>query len=123
MKRTCALALLVALPLVGCSRADDSASATESCRQAMADMKFAYDALPDDATAEQANALELGPLEACASAADWLAAARANPSALGLTETATISADLDLRSRCSDFVPGSAETPVCKDAVALALIS
>ncbi len=93
-----------------------------ACSTAMDDMIEAYAGLPDTASDDALNAVELPPLSACSSAAEWVAAAQANPSALGLTGPQFIDPELELRVRCSDYLPGHRATTVCQDAIAAGLV-
>lgn len=63
-----------------------AAAASPGCTQAFEAMRVGYDKLyaQGDYTDEQANALEVPPLNACSTAEEWIAAGKANPAALGL---------------------------------------
>ncbi len=60
---------------------------SSACSSALEEMKGGYDALYalPTYTDEEADALELPPLDACRTAAEYIEGARQNPAALGLT--------------------------------------
>jgi hypothetical protein len=103
------VAAAVVLLAAGCGGADDSPEASTpsvsaKCTAAFADQAAHYSANLPESYVE-------ATLTVCSSAEEWLAAARANPDALGLTSSSAVSS-VDLQAACA----GHPETTVCKGA-------
>lgn len=95
-----------------------------ACTVALEDMRRGYEALYSRETYsdDEANALELPPLDVCGSAAEYIEAARQNPAALGLTRASAVDPEIDLGVRCSETFTAGRSTAVCQDAIATGLV-
>lgn len=95
-----------------------------ACASALEEMKQGYDALYalPTYTDEEANALELPPLDACRTAAEYIEGVRQNPAALGLTRASAVDPEIDLGVRCSETFPEGRATAVCADAIARGVV-
>lgn len=95
-----------------------------ACASALEEMRQGYDALYALPTYsdQEANALELPPLDACRTAAEYIEGVRQNPAALGLTRASAVDPEIDLGVRCSETFPEGRATAVCADAIAQGIV-
>lgn len=92
--------------------AETAATVSPACAQAFETMRVEYDALysQGDYTDEEANALEIPPLNACATGEEWIAAGKDNPAALGMTDESAVD-ETSLEVRCY----AAPDTAACSD--------
>lgn len=85
---------------------------SQECAEAFEVMRIDYDRLYQrtNYTDDEANALEVPPLNACASGTEWIAAGKQNPAALGWSDASEVDATT-LEIRCN----AAPNTVVCSN--------
>lgn len=106
------IAAIIVGPIIVDSMEDPSSSSPASsgvsadCTAAFEEMRVEYNRLYAQADVSDAefNAIEVPTLNACATGSEWLAAARANPAAVGFTHSDAVDGtSLEIRCRNSSL--------------------